>query len=62
MMTEFEKQVDDYIRSDRQWRRDHRIAHIKWQLARLNTAKAHGIKGLPWDENFWKVVLARNED
>ena len=52
-MTEFEKQVDDYIRSDRQWRRDHRIAHIKWQLSKAPSEMSR---------NFWKVVLARNED
>jgi hypothetical protein len=60
-MTEFSRQVTEYIENDRQWPRQHRINHAKMQLARLAALKAAGVRGFP-DENFWRAVINRNED
>ena len=59
-MTEFEKQVDDYIKSDRQWPKEHRINHAKWQMLKLGPENRDKPQTL-YAINFWRAVLARNE-
>jgi len=60
-VTEFSEKVEEYILKDRQWKREYRINHAKRQLDQLIMAKNRGIKGLVWDENFWRAVLQRIE-
>lgn len=43
--------IKEYFKEDRQWRREHRIAHAKLQL--LNSD--------PQDIPFWKEVLNKLE-
>lgn len=49
-------QIDDFLKSDRQWTRSLRIAHAKYQVKRAKKRKdADGM-------TFWKEVITRNED
>ena len=43
--------VKDYILADRQWKRDHRVAHARSQLAKATT---------PLEKSFWEAVLTAN--
>ena len=43
--------VRDYLLADRQWKRDHRIAHAKRMLALVTTPK---------EKQFWRDVLDAN--
>lgn len=53
-MTEFSEHVEEYIRQDRQWRREQRIAHAKMRLAKEVAC------GFPSEvTNFWRAVLQR---
>lgn len=60
-MTEFEQQVENYILADRQWPRQHRMAHAKMMLSK---AYDEDLPIMEWNRqmNFWRAVLQRNED
>lgn len=49
--TEFQKKLDDYLRSDRQWLREHRIAHAEYQLSLVSSDD---------DKAFWQAVIKAN--
>jgi len=50
---EFEDKIEAYCLGDRQWRREHRIAHAEY---RRKIAKSDD------DRRFWKAIIKRNED
>lgn len=45
------KSVQEFLKADRQWRREHRIAHAKSMLGRANTRD---------EKQFWRDVLEAN--
>lgn len=47
-----EKNVTDYLRADRQWHREHRIAHAKQQRELF--------KDDPIAQGFWDLVIEAN--
>lgn len=44
--------VDAFVKSDRQWTREMRIPHYRWQISRTSGA----------EKAFWEAVLKRNLD
>lgn len=44
----------NYITNDRQWKREHRIAHAQYQLGKAKKDKNHD------ETNFWQHVLDAN--
>lgn len=46
------KELEDYIRSDRQWLREQRIAHAKHRFSSAKTDE---------ERTFWTAVLKANE-
>jgi hypothetical protein len=45
--------VQKYLKEDRQWKREHRIAHAKAELARSQNKTAR---------EFWLEILDANKD
>ena len=47
--------LEEYLKADRQWRRDQRIQHAKYQLRRLANMPNSGE-----EKKFWKAVFKAN--
>ena len=47
------KSVFEYVIADRQWKREHRIAHAKMMLAKAKPGE---------EKHFWREVLEANRD
>ena len=45
------KNIEAFLKSDRQWRREERIPHARYQLLRATTAE---------ERSFWEAVLRAN--
>lgn len=60
-MTEFEQQVENYILADRQWLRQHRMAHAQMMMDKYRNATPDKPQS-QYALNFWRAVLQRNED
>jgi hypothetical protein len=61
MMTEFSEQVESYIKQDRQWPRQLRIAHAKMQMGICLKRNMMFNPEAQAKVNFWQAVLQRNE-
>lgn len=61
-MSEFSRQVDEYIHNDRQWPRQHRINHAKRQMGLALKRNMMFNPEAQSAVNFWHAVLQRNED
>lgn len=51
-----EEFVDNIIKADRQWKREHRISHARWQL------KRHKDLGVKAGVVVWQDVIDANTD
>jgi len=51
-MSDRDKSVYEFVHSDRQWKREHRINHIKYMLTKAQSGK---------EREYWRQVLEVNE-
>jgi hypothetical protein len=47
-MTKLEEEVDEYLKGDRQWFRQHRMANARYMHGRANTRR---------EREFWEMVM-----